>query len=98
MLPKWYEHSFIHSFILSVTKEDQPQAGHCLAEVHFPGGVPPGGDVIGTLRGAAQKGHLIQPVRGGDQECSLEEVIDTMAKSPRITGWWPGRERKSTLR
>ena len=50
------------------------------------------GEAIGVLRDAAQKGHLIQPVGEGNPEGFLEEAVDTMAKSPRITGRWAGRE------
>lgn len=50
------------------------------------------GEAIGVLRDAAQKGHLIQPVGEGNPEGFLEEAVDTMAKSPRITGRWADRE------
>lgn len=82
-------HSFIHSIILLVTEEGQPHAGHW-PQRRTSQALPPG------------RGHQCpeggRPERtpnptswGGNLEGSLEEVIDTMAKSPRITGRWAGR-------
>lgn len=86
MLPKWRKQSF---FVL-VTEEGSPVPGTGCRDA------PPRpclrGEAIGVLRDAAQKGHLIQPVGEGNPEGFLEETVDTMAKSPRITGRWAGRE------
>lgn len=82
-------HSLIHSIILLVTEEGQPHAGHW-PQRRTSQALPPGRGLQCPEGGRPER--TPNPTSwGGNPEGSLEEAIDTVAKSPRITGRWAGR-------